>query len=119
MKVLIIEDTREVATLIEFALRKLNLDIVHVTNGQQGLDYVAFNRPDLLILDIGLPGMSGWQFLDEASEYENIRDIPVIVLTAHADTNTRETGTFYRIDAFLAKPVKPNVIRDTVEKLLS
>jgi DNA-binding response OmpR family regulator len=118
MNALLIEDAPEVATIIQLALRRTGLQIIHVVNGVQALDYVALNRPDLIIVDIGLPGMNGWQVLDQMKNNPNAEDVPVIVLTAHADTNSRKTGALYKVDAFLTKPVMPEVIRETVMRVL-
>ena len=119
MITLIIEDSPEVATIIELSLRPTGMKFVHAENGPLALDYLTHERPDLIILDIGLPGMDGWEVLDRLRE-QNLSDgVPIIVMTAHADSDSRKTGKLYMVDAYLTKPVSPAVIRETVQKVMA
>jgi CheY-like chemotaxis protein len=119
MTTLIVEDSPEVATIIELSLRPTGMKFVHVANGPQALEYLARERPQLIILDIGLPGMDGWEVLDRMREHKHLSDIPIIVMTAHADSDSRKTGKLYMVDAYLTKPVSPAVIRETVERVMA
>ena len=118
MITLIVEDSPEVATIIELSLRPTGMTFVHVENGPQALEYLSHQQPNLIILDIGLPGMDGWEVLDRMRE-QNLSNIPIIVMTAHADSGSRKTGKLYMVDAYLTKPVSPAVIRETVERVMA
>ena len=111
--VLIVEDTLEVANLIQITLRKLGVNLHHASNGPDALAFIAQQVPDLILLDIGMPGMDGWDFLDRLHKQTDAQ-IPIVVLTAYTDSGNRQTGELMQVDAFLAKPVIPAKLREVV-----
>ncbi len=88
-------------------------------DGPSGLEAVFTEHPDLLILDIGLPRMDGWQVLDHIRRTPETKDLPVVVLTAHAEEESRRRADEGGADAFVTKPFQPNDFRQTVLDLLS
>lgn len=88
-------------------------------DGPSGLDAVRTDAPDLLILDIGLPGMDGWQVLNHIRSDQATRSLPVVVLTAHAEEESRRRADEGGADAFVTKPFQPNEFRQTVLDLLT
>ena len=116
--VLIVEDTQDVANIILIALRKLPINMVHVTNGQDAIVRARELTPALIILDIGLPGIDGWQVLDVLQDDEKLAHVPVAVITAYSDAENRQTGKLYGVYAYLPKPVTPQQLRETVQRAL-
>lgn len=116
--ILIIEDADDVAQLVRVILRKFDLDIHHVDNGQSGLVFLESTLPDLMILDIAMPIMNGWQFLEMVRESPDRRRIPVIMLTAHTDSGNRMVGQMEAVSAYLTKPIDPNELRRAVTRVL-
>jgi len=116
--VLIIEDTMDVANIILLVLRRMPINTVHVTNGPDAIAQAKQHTPDLIILDIGLPGIDGWEVLDVMYENPKLADVPVVVITAYSDAENRQTGKLYGVFAYLAKPVTPQQLRDVVERAL-
>lgn len=119
--VLLVEDDIEVATLVKIVLRKINVMVVHRDNAIDALSFLDQFTPDLILLDIGMPVMNGWQFLNEArKDHGHIEDIvPVIVLTAFSDSINRMESQLQGVKAFLSKPITPSELREIVIRTLN
>jgi len=117
-RILVVEDSAVIRRLIEVCLRAADLEIVTREDGKTGLAAVGSESPDLVVLDIGLPGMDGWEVLDRIRRDESTRNIPVVVLTAHAEEESRRRANEGGADAFVTKPFQPNDFRSTVLSLL-
>lgn len=116
--VLIVEDTQDVANIIQITLRHLPINLVHVTTGQAAIEQTQQLQPELIILDIGLPGMDGWETLDIIRQNPKTADIPVAVITAYSDAENRRTGKLYQVFAYMPKPITPGQLRETVTRAL-
>jgi CheY-like chemotaxis protein len=117
-RILIVEDSAVIRRLIEVCLRAADLEIITRDDGRTGLSAVSSESPDLVVLDIGLPGMDGWEVLDRIRKDETTKSIPVVVLTAHAEEESRRRANEGGADAFVTKPFQPNDFRSTVLSLL-
>ncbi|MGF1667381.1 MAG: response regulator [Acidimicrobiia bacterium] len=118
-RILVIEDSAVIRRLIEVCLRAADLEILMREDGPSGLAAVRSESPDLLVLDIGLPGMDGWQVLDHIRSDSATKGLPVVVLTAHAEEESRRRADEGGADAFVTKPFQPNDFRQTVLDLLA
>lgn len=117
-RILIVEDSAVIRRLIEVCLRAADLEIITRDDGKSGLAAVSAESPDLVVLDIGLPGMDGWEVLDRIRGDEATESMPVVVLTAHAEEESRRRANEGGADAFVTKPFQPNDFRSTVLSLL-
>jgi len=117
-RILIVEDSAVIRRLIEVCLRAADLEIITRDDGRSGLTAVSSESPDLVVLDIGLPGMDGWEVLDRIRKDPTTKSIPVVVLTAHAEEESRRRANEGGADAFVTKPFQPNDFRSTVLSLL-
>lgn len=117
--ILIVEDTAELAEVIEATLENLGLEVIVAAHGEIGLDKFKFNKPEIILLDIGLPDMTGWKFLDTLKEMKHknqIDELPtIIVITAYDDAANRLVGKLQGIHSYLIKPFTP----DHVERLVT
>jgi len=117
--ILIVEDTAELAEVIEATLENLGLDVIVAAHGEIGLDKYKFAKPEIILLDIGLPDMTGWKFLDtikEMKQKNQIAELPtIIVITAYDDAANRLVGKLQGIHSYLIKPFTP----DHVERLVT
>ncbi|ARD43855.1 response regulator transcription factor [Colwellia sp. PAMC 21821] len=114
-KVLLIEDDRMVSNLIKSFLEKSNFIVKQVFRGDLAKQAILEHKPDLVILDIGLPDLDGFQVCHELRE---IYDEPIIVLTARK-TDADEINAFhFGADDFISKPVSPRVLKVRVEAML-
>lgn len=117
-RMLIIDDAFNVQMLIEEALRGSGVEIRTATDGASGWEQVSEFLPDLVVLDLALPEMSGWEVLQRMRADPQTASIPVLVVTAHGQSamaaDVREAGA----EAFLEKPFRPGDLRDIALKLM-
>ncbi len=121
-EVLLVEDDRVDALLVKKAFRKLKIDnpIHHVENGEEALAFLKNsekNKPWIILLDINMPRMNGIEFLEEAKQDENIRDIPVIVLTSSIEQRDRIDAFKFGISGYMVKPVTYTDMLELVEAI--
>lgn len=115
--VVIVEDTVELAEVIQATLESMGIEAIYATHGKTGLERIKELNPDLVVMDIGLPDITGWKMLDAIKEhYEgNGKDMPtIIVITAYGDPANRLIGKLQKIHSYLLKPFTP----DQVEKIV-
>lgn len=118
-RALAVEDDSDSLELIRLVLKPLPLSLDHVTTGAEAMDYLAVSTPDLLLLDIQLPDMRGWEVLDHFRGDQRLSGVRVIVLTAHGEPVNRLIGLFQPVTAFIQKPVEAEALRDQVRRILS
>jgi CheY-like chemotaxis protein len=118
-RVLVVEDSAVIQRLITVCLRPAGVEVETCDDGPTGLDAAIAMQPDLLILDVGLPRMDGWEVLERIRTDERTKGIKVLVLTAHAQEETRERADRGGADAFLTKPFRPDDLRGVALELLS
>lgn len=117
-KILVIEDETSNSRLVEVTLRQVGQTIVRA-NGLAGLDYARGGDVALVILDIALPGMGGWEVLAALRDDPSTMHIPVIVLTAHAGNEAMMRAYAAGADGFMEKPFYPEELRRAVRELLN
>jgi CheY-like chemotaxis protein len=117
--VLVIEDSASVRRLIEVCLRVLGVTVSSADDGVSGLAAIREVRPDAVVLDIGLPGLDGWEVLRQLRDDHETSSIKVLVLTAHAQPEMADKAERGGADSFMTKPFRPLDLRVQVEKLLA
>jgi CheY-like chemotaxis protein len=120
-KILYIEDNRANLRLIETIFRQhSDMTLISAMNGEHGLELADHHQPDLILLDIHLPGMDGYEVFEKLLENGNTCDIPVIALSADAMQPDIEKGLEIGFKTYLTKPVDMNslfkAISDVLEK---
>lgn len=115
--VMIVEDTLDAAQLMQISLRRAGIqDFLHAENGRSALDYLEMYTPDVMILDIGMPDMSGWSVLEFIKQRHGDTSFPVIMLTAFDDPANKLIGKLQsRVYRYLTKPFLPEVLIQTVK----
>jgi signal transduction histidine kinase len=117
-RILVVEDEGPVLEALSLALQGVGYTVHRAANGAEALRLLAGTPPDLLLLDIGLPDMDGWEVLKQVRAEERTQGLPVLVLTGlehvHADQ-----ALALGADEFLAKPVSARVLVETVDRLLA
>lgn len=116
-QVLVIEDSPVIWRLIRASCEGI-AQFSWEADGGAGLAAVRRQPPSLVILDIGLPVMDGWAVLAGMRGDPDTQQCPVLVLTAHADSASRERARAGGAQAFMTKPFRPNDLRSTMEILL-
>ena len=117
--ILVIEDSASVRRLIEVCLRPLGVEIRSVEDGLLGLEAATSEIPQAIVLDIGLPGMDGWEVLARLRADEATNRVLVLVLTAHAQPEMADRAAAKGADSFMTKPFRPEELRESVQELLS
>jgi CheY-like chemotaxis protein len=117
--ILVVEDSPLIQRLVAVCLRSLGRPIVEAADGPSAIESVLADPPGLVILDIGLPGIDGWQVLDRIRREPRVATTPVLVLTAHAQEEFRIQACKSGADAFMTKPFEPDDLRTAVEQLLA
>lgn len=113
--VLIIEDTTELAEVIQATLERMNMKTTHETHGGKAITRFNDLQPDVVLLDIGLPDMSGWKFLEAIKESHREQMPIIIVITAYGDPANRLVAKFQGVQEYLIKPFTA----DEVERVIS
>ena len=119
-KVVCVEDDPEIIELIKFILDRKGFEFVGVLGGQEGLEAMRRVKPDLVLLDLMMPDMDGWEVYKRMKADETLRNIPVIVVTADGQPITRVLGLHIaKVDDFITKPFGPQDLVKSIEKVLS
>ena len=103
--ILIVEDNEMNRDMLGRRLERRGFEIDFALDGQEGLDKMRERKPDLVLMDMGLPVLDGWQATTQAKEDDGLKDIPIIALTAHALETDRQKALAAGADDFDTKPV--------------
>jgi DNA-binding response OmpR family regulator len=114
-RVLIIDDERELRTMLSAYLEAEGFETFEATDGAQGLESMAEAEPDLVILDVGLPGLDGFEVLRQLRQRS---DVPVIMLTARAEEVDRVVGLTVGADDYVTKPFSPRELSARITAIL-
>jgi two-component system, cell cycle response regulator DivK len=118
-KILIIEDTENNRVLLTRRLKPKGHEIVTAEDAERGLELVPDERPDLILMDVGLPGMDGWTATRQLKADPASRQIPVIALTAHAMDGDREKAMEAGCDDYETKPIDFNRLFEKIDRVLA
>ena len=122
MKILLVEDNLMNQKVVMFNLKKLNCDIVPVTNGREAFENFKSNSYDLILMDIMLPEMNGYEITTEIRKFEKINNVekPVIIiaLTANTYENDKEKCLNVGMNEYLSKPFSSAQLLSTIQKYI-
>jgi len=118
-KILIIEDEEDILTALQIRLVANGYEIISASDGPEGLRKARTDGPDLIILDIMLPKLDGYQIARMLKYDENYRNIPIIMLTAKVQQSDVKQGLESGADAYMTKPFKGEELLAQIETLLS
>jgi DNA-binding response OmpR family regulator len=118
-KILIVDDTPDIVQFLVVRLRAEGFDTLTAYNGFDGLDIARREKPDLIILDVMMPQLNGFQVCRKLKQDPEYADIPVIFLTAKDQPSDRFWGEEVGAAAYLTKPVDPRIVAQHVRELLT
>jgi twitching motility two-component system response regulator PilG len=118
MKVLLVDDTRTLLSLIQVYLMGWGMEFVEAKDGIEGLAKAKAVRPDLVVSDVRMPGMDGFELTAAIRSDADLHQTPVVLLTSLNDDASRRKGRLVGATAFLTKPVSVEELRKTVGGIL-
>ena len=117
-KILVIDDDADFLKTIQVRLEDNDYRVLTCLDGENGLSMAKNEKPDLIILDLILPGITGENLCKNIRSDEEIKHIPIIMLTCKDTEVDRVIGMVIGADAYITKPLEPKKLLDTIEKLL-
>jgi two-component system, OmpR family, response regulator VicR len=119
-RVIYIEDEQEMIDLVRLILSRKGYEVLGANGGRKGLQLVIDQLPDLVLLDLMMPDMDGWEVYQQMKANDTTRQIPVIVITAKAQSIDKVLGLHIaKVDDYISKPFSPQDLLDSVEKVLA
>lgn len=116
--IVVIDDEPDSLEVARYILDFYGANVHTATNGKEGIEVVETIQPRFVISDLSMPEMDGWEFLSELKTAVNIKDIPVIALTAHAMKGDRERAMSAGFHNYLTKPLTANTFMDQLLVLM-
>jgi two-component system response regulator VicR len=118
-KILCIEDEPEMIDLIRLILSRRGFEISGANGGKEGLEMVRREHPDLVLLDLMMPQIDGWEVYQQMKSDPALKTIPVIVVTAKAQSIDKVLGLqIAKVDDYITKPFSPQDLLASVDKVL-
>jgi CheY-like chemotaxis protein len=116
-KILYVEDQPEMIELVRLTLRRMSCEVYGVTDGRQAVEVMHDWRPDLVLLDLMLPGWDGWQISKAMQADAELKELPVVLVTARVNTTAADRQP-PPAAAYITKPFSVGEIRSTVQFVL-
>ena len=117
--ILCIEDEQEMIDLIRLILSRRGFDVRGANSGEEGLKIIHEAHPDLVLLDLMMPDMDGWEVYQKMKGDETTKNIPVVVVTAKAQSIDKVLGLHIaKVDDYIAKPFSPQELLTSVDNVL-
>ncbi len=117
-KILLIDDSPDIRALVRILLEQGGHEVVEAEEGRQGLELARREQPDLVLTDLALPGLSGWDIARMLKSNPQTGATPVIALTAHAMRGDRERALAIGCDGFIVKPIDDERFEPTIRSFL-
>lgn len=117
--ILIVDDEKKIRDLISFRLEYKGYQVANAGDGGEALEKIKNDKPDLIVLDIMMPDMTGYEVCEQIKKDASLKSIKVILLTAKGRKIDEEEGYKVGADAFMTKPFRANVLLAKIEELLN
>jgi len=118
-RILVVDDEIYMQHILEFSLGMEGMEVIRAGSGEEALQRAAEESPDLIVLDVVMPGMDGYEVCRRMREQERGRRIPIVFLSARDGAADRELGISLGADAYITKPFSPQKLIDTIDDLLT
>ncbi len=119
-RVVCVEDEPEMIDLVRLILSRRGFEVIGAPSGQEGLQTIERLRPDLVLLDLMMPDMDGWEVYQRMKANAALHHIPVIVVTAKAQSIDKMLGLHIaKVDDYITKPFGPSELLSSIERVLA
>jgi two-component system, cell cycle response regulator DivK len=117
-KILIVEDNQDNRELVVKVLRNKGFDLAEAADGEEAIEKAVSEKPDLILLDISLPKLDGYEVVKRLKSMEEFREIPVVAFTAHAMKGDREKVIAEGFEGYISKPINIREFPDQLKLYL-
>lgn len=117
-QVLIVDDVREVGEMYGEYLRLSGMNVQHACHGAEAIELALKQRPDVILMDLAMPGIDGWEATRVLKQHPDTQNIPIIAITSHALSGERDRALRAGCDAFLTKPCLPQRVAREIARVL-
>jgi DNA-binding response OmpR family regulator len=118
-KILIAEDERDIRDLVAFTLRFAGYEVVPASNGEEAVELAPKENPDLILMDVRMPRMTGYDACRVLKANPQMKDIPVVFLSAKGQESEIQTGLEVGAEEYLLKPFAPDQLTERVKAILA
>ncbi|MFH1143273.1 MAG: response regulator [Candidatus Eisenbacteria bacterium] len=117
-RILVVDDEVYMQHILEFSLGMEGMEVICTSGGEEALQRASEEPPDLIVLDVVMPDMDGYEVCRRLKQQERTRAIPIVFLSAKDGRADREFGMRLGADAYITKPFSPQSLIDTIDELL-
>jgi len=117
-RILVVEDNMDNYELVRYVLERAGYDVFLAVNGRDGVDAAHAQKPNMILMDLGLPEMDGWKAIKSLKSNDETKNIPLYALTAHTLPNDRKRALEAGCDGYVVKPIQMKSFLDVVEEAL-
>lgn len=117
-KILVIEDNEQNLYLLVFILEKAGYEVIQARSGPEGIALAELKTPELILLDIQLPGMNGYTIASELKKMVKIAEVPIVAVTSYAMVGDRERALSAGCIGYIEKPINPDTFLDEIRQFL-
>ena len=118
-KILVVDDEEHIVMILKDSLEFSGFHVVTAFNGEEALEMVAKDHPDLIVLDIGMPKLDGWEVCRRLKGNDATKQIPIIILTAYAQMSDKKKGAALGAERFVSKPCDLTYLVEEINALLA
>lgn len=118
VRILIVEDNEDNQELMRFLLERAGYDVISVENGLEGVEAARREKPDVILMDLSLPELDGWSAARQIKADKQLKDTPLIAVTAHTLPGDRRKALDAGFDSYISKPINIHMFDITVGKVL-
>jgi DNA-binding response OmpR family regulator len=117
-RILVVDDQPDIRLMCRVNLQLEGYEVLEAADGDAGLVMVRLERPDLILLDVMMPGLDGWQFMKEIKADDELAEIPIVLLTARVQREDEIRGWLSGAADYLPKPFNPSTLTEVVRRTL-
>jgi DNA-binding response OmpR family regulator len=117
-KIMVVDDEPYIARVIKFKLEQEGYAVISANDGVTGLDRIRQEKPDLVLLDVMMPGLTGYEVCQQVKADADLAGIPVVFLTAKGQERDREQGLNLGASDYITKPFSPNRLLELVKSII-
>jgi DNA-binding response OmpR family regulator len=119
-KIVYVEDDFEMTYLIKLILERKGYEIISTNDGMEGFEIIEREKPDLVLLDLMMPNIDGWDIYHQLKSNETTKQIPVIIISAKAQPIDKVLGLqIAKVNNYISKPFKPQELLESIESILN